>query len=214
MGCGEKSSENQMTVSGTIDGLKKGKLFLQKIVDSTLVSIDSLELRGEANFTFSQELESPEVFYLYLEKADNNSFNDRITFFGEPGEITIATAWNTFDSALEISGSASHEKFTEFNQMITQFNKRDLELVQATTQVDSLQWDSLTRLSDANIKQRYRYVLNFALTNLNSPVAPYVVLSQASDANPKYLDSIANSLSTEVAQTKYGRALKEYVKGL
>ena len=81
-----------MTVTGNIKGLKKGMLYLQKIPDSTLISIDSLRIDGDGSFTFKTELESPEIFYLYLKKEDNNVINDRITFFGEPGTITINTS--------------------------------------------------------------------------------------------------------------------------
>lgn len=209
--CGENKTANTMTVNGSIKGLKKGKLFLQKLTDSTLVNLDSIALKGNGNFTFSQELESPEMFYLYLEKADNNDLNDRIPFFGESGDITINTAWNTFDVAAEISGSSTHEKYQEFQQMITQFHKKDLELAKASMVMDSTKLDSLNLRSESNLKNRYRYVINFALNNLDSPVTPYVVLSQASDANPRYLDSIAKSMTPEVAQTKYGKALKTFI---
>ena len=212
--CSEKKSENTMTVSGMIDGLKKGTLYFQKIGDSTLINIDSLEIKGDGNFEFSQELESPEVFYLYLKKADNNDLNDRIVFFGEQGEIHIKTYWNTFDSDAEITGSASHDKYLEFRGMISNFNKRDLELAQSSIQVDSLELDSLNKLRDANFVNKYRYVLNFGFNNLDSHVTPYAILSEAAEANPKYLDSISKSLTTEIAEGKYGKALSEYVEGL
>ena len=94
----EKSTENTMTVSGNIKGLKKGTLFLQQFKDSTLAVLDSLEIKGDGAFSFSTEVDEPEVFYLYLKKEDNNDINDRITFFGESGNIVINTAWNTFDT--------------------------------------------------------------------------------------------------------------------
>ncbi len=94
-----------MLVSGTIKGLKKGTLYLQKSVDSTLVNIDSLEIKGDGSFSFGHNIESPEIFYLYLKKQDNNDINDRITFFGEAGEIFIYTSWYSFDVDPEIKGS-------------------------------------------------------------------------------------------------------------
>ena len=91
--CGEEKKAN-MTVSGNIKGLKKGKLFFRQFKDSSIVNIDSLELKGDGAFAFSHYLESPEVLYLYLEKEDNNELNDRIIFFGEPGDIIINTTWD------------------------------------------------------------------------------------------------------------------------
>ena len=98
----ERNTENTMTVSGNIKGLKKGMLFLQQFKDSSLVGLDSLEIKGDGAFSFSEKIDGPDVFYLYLKKEDNNDINDRIVFFGEPGEITINTYWNTFDVDPEI----------------------------------------------------------------------------------------------------------------
>jgi len=204
-----------MTVSGKVKGLKKGTLYLQNIPDSTLVTIDSLEVDGDGDFSFKTELESPEVFYLYLNKKDNNDINDRITFFGEPGNITINTSWNTFDINAKIKGSASHEKLEEYRKNMSRFNKRNLEILQGTINpenpLDSLQLDSIQNLTDRNIRRGYAYALNFALNNKDSYIAPYIALTEVSDANMKYLDSINNSLSPEVANSKYGKALKNFL---
>ncbi|WP_190811524.1 DUF4369 domain-containing protein [Flagellimonas sp. S3867] len=211
----DSNTGNTMTVSGNIKGLKKGTLFLQHFQDSALVALDSLEIEGDGNFAFSEEVESPEVFYLYLKKQDNNDINDRIIFFGESGEITINTSWNTFDIDPEIYGSESHEKFEEFNAMISNFNIKELELIQQAQSTEnpeeSISLDSLQKTIDRNIISRYRYILNFGLNNGDSHVTPYVLLTQANDANPKYLDSIYGTLSTEVAASKYGKALKNYL---
>ncbi|WP_394975708.1 DUF4369 domain-containing protein [uncultured Croceitalea sp.] len=214
----DSKTENTMTVSGTIAGLKKGTLYLQKAQDSTLVNIDSITIKGNGAFSFSYEIETPELFYLYLDKADNNDINDRITFFGEPGEIIINTAWNTFDSNLKITGSKSNQKYVEFQEMLSKFNTREFELARALLPVEDVitetEIDSIVNLRDKNLLRRYQYVLNFGLTNPESYVTPYVTLVEASDANPKYLDSIFNSLNKEVANSKYGKKLKVYLENL
>lgn len=215
--CG-RDTQNTMTVTGTVKGLKKGVLYLQKIQDSTLMVIDSLEIAGNGDFLFKTELESPEVFYLYLNKKDNNDINDRITFFGEPGTISIRTSWNTFDTNAKIEGSVTHEKLEEYRDVMSKFNSRNLEIIQNAynpeMRMDSLAMDSIRKLSDNNIMRGYLYALNFALNNTDSYVAPYIALTEVADANPKYLDSINNSLSPEVADSKYGRALRIYLEGI
>lgn len=214
----EKKTENTMTVSGTIDGLKKGTLFFQKIKDTTLVNLDSLEIKGNGEFLFTYEVETPEVFYLYLDKADNNTVNDRIKFFGEKGNITINTSWNTFDAKPEILGSNSNEEYQEFQSMISKFNTRELELAQyiikQPNEIDIKVVDSVNELIKSNSLRKYRYIVNFGLTNPESYVTPYVTLVEASDANPKYLDSILRTLNPEVAKSKYGEELKKYLEKL
>ncbi|GMN11647.1 hypothetical protein MTsPCn9_28300 [Croceitalea sp. MTPC9] len=217
----DRKTENTMTVSGSIDGLKKGTLFFQKAKDSSLINIDSASIRGNGSFSFSYEIDSPELFYLHLDKADNNDLNDRITFFGEPGEIIINTSWNTFDTNSEIYGSKSHEKYAEFQAMLSKFNTREFELTKMilsepedSNMITEQKLDSIKLLIDKNILRRYQYILNFGLTNPKSYVTPYVTLIEAPDANPKYLDSINKALSEEVANSKYGKALKAYLDKL
>ncbi|MCK0147931.1 DUF4369 domain-containing protein [Arenibacter sp. F26102] len=210
------STENTMTVTGNVKGLKKGTLYLQYIADTTLITVDSLVVDGDGNFSFSTELESPELFYLYLDKKDNNSINDRITFFGEPGNITINTNWNTFDLNAKIEGSKSNEKLKEYLEVMSKFNTKNLEYARLSmdpkTQSDSVAFDSLQNLTNKNVKRGYLYAINFALNNADSYVAPYIAVKEVSDANLKYLDSINNSLSPEVAKSKYGQELKEHLE--
>jgi hypothetical protein len=204
--------ENMMTVTGNIKGLKKGKLFLQHIPDSTLVDLDSLVIEGDGNFTFATPIESPEIFYLYLDKKDNNDINDRITFFGEPGVITINTSWNTFDTQAKITGSESHKKLEEYRQVMSDINKKNMEIMMAGSRtdqpLDQASIDSLELLTTRNTQRGYAFAINFALNNKDSYVAPYIAVKEIPEANLKYLDSIAGVLSPEVANSKYGKELQ------
>ncbi|MDO6518820.1 DUF4369 domain-containing protein [Zobellia uliginosa] len=217
LSCGGPT-ENTMNVTGNVKGLKKGTLYLQHVPDSVLATIDSLQIDGDGNFSFTTELESPEIFYLYLDKKDANDINDRITFFGEPGTITINTTWNTFDTKAKIEGSETQKKLEEYRQMMSKFNMKTLEIVRLANDpnkvLDSVQLDSMQRLSNRNLQRSYAFSLNYALNNKDSYIAPYIALNEVPDANVKYLDSIYGSLSTEVAESKYGKQLKTYLETL
>ena len=214
--CGPVDTENTMIITGQVKGLKKGTLYLQKVPDSTLVTIDSLLIEGDGNFVFKTEIESPEIFYLYLDKKDNNDINDRIRFFGEPGTITIKTHLKTFDTQAQIEGSKTNEKLEEYQKVMTRFNTKNLELLNVAVNteevLDTVQLDSLQTLSDKNVQRGYAYALNFALNNKDSYIAPFIALTEVPDANVKYLDSIYNSLSPKIADSKYGRALKNHLE--
>lgn len=213
--CKQSPTENTMTLSGQIKGLKKGVLYLQHVPDSTLVVIDSVLINGNGNFSFKTELESPEVFYLYLVKKDNNDINDRITFFGEPGNISINTQWNSFDLDPDIKGSISHEKFIEYRSMMSKFNIQDISLLEKAFKANSSNnqqlFDSIQILSERNTLRSYLFALNFAMINSDSYVAPYVAITDVSNANVKFLDSIYKKLSPEVAISKYGKSLKKLI---
>ncbi|MCW5517406.1 DUF4369 domain-containing protein [Muriicola sp. Z0-33] len=216
LSCGDADTENTMTVTGNVKGLKKGTLYLQHLPDSTLVTLDSLEIAGDGNFEFKTELESPEVFYLYLNKKDNNDINDRITFFGEPGIISIKTSWDTFDTKAKIEGSSTHKKLEEYRKVMTRFNTQNLEILRAASdpkiRQDTLAMDSIQKASDKNMLRGYLYALNFALNNKDSHIAPYIAITEVADAKAKLLDSIYNALIPEVAASKYGKRLKQHLE--
>ena len=213
--CGDNAEET-MIVSGKIKGLKKGTLYLQHVPDSVLITVDSLAINGDGNFSFETKLTSPEIFYLYLDKKDNNDINDRITFFAEPGTITINTDWNTFDTTAKITGSTTHEKLEEYKKHMSNINKKNVEIMMNAAQPDGelsqISIDSLTNISNRNTQRGYAFAINFALNNKSSFIAPYIALKEIPDANVKYLDSIYSVLSPEVAESKYGKELAELLK--
>ncbi|MCX2720179.1 DUF4369 domain-containing protein [Lentiprolixibacter aurantiacus] len=215
--CKQETNPNEMTVSGQVKGLKKGTLFLQHVQDTLLVTVDSLQVRGDGQFSFTTLLESPEIFYLYLDKEDNNEINDRITFFAEPGSIVINTTWNGFDIDAEISGSESQKKLEEYLSVMSRFNSRNIEFLQAASDPKVIQnqeaLDSLQIASDRNAQRGFLYSLNYALNNKDSYIAPYIAVKEVPSAGTGILDSIYNSLSPEVAASKYGKELIRLIEG-
>lgn len=208
-------TENTMTVTGIIKGLKKGTLYLQHIPDTILVTVDSLEIEGDGSFKFKTELESPELFYLFLDKKDNNDLNDRLPFFAEPGTIAVTTNWNSFDSNAKITGSKSQEKLEEYRKVMSKNNMRGLSLAQLasnqTGELNQQEVDSLEQLYTRNVQRNYVYAINFALNNKDSYVAPYIAIKEIPEANIKYLDSIASVLPPKVKDSKYGKELTAFI---
>ena len=68
-----------------VDGLKKGMLYIESIQDTALVQIDSVEVRGNKQIEFDIALDQPQMLYLYLDKNDENAFNDRFLFLQNRG---------------------------------------------------------------------------------------------------------------------------------
>lgn len=103
--------ERTMVVKGNVDGLKKGKIFLQQYEQGELKNLDSVEVKGNGNFTFKRKLDKPEVFFIYLDlgKKEGTNFGDRLSFFGEPKLITIESKHKMFDINAKISGSESQK---------------------------------------------------------------------------------------------------------
>ena len=205
-----------MHVSGRVDGLRKGTLFLQKVLDSTLVNIDSIVINGNPEFNFKTKIESPEIYYLYLNKDDGDTLNDRVMFFAEKGEIIINTLLKTFESSAKVSGSENQELLQEYRKIARQFNAKNLDYIKAyinnaKSANDSRSSDSIQKEMDNLLKRRYLYALNFASTHGDNVIAPYIALTEVSDANIKYLDTVASKLTEEVKSSKYGKLLIDLI---
>ncbi|WP_424494586.1 DUF4369 domain-containing protein [Salinimicrobium sp. GXAS 041] len=210
------SEETNLSINGKVEGLKKGTLYLQKIEDTTLVSIDSVKVEGDPVFNFETYIESPQVYYLYLDKVDGSEYNDRITFFAEPDEMTINTSLKNFEADAVIEGSKNQEKLADYRKMMKRFNDRNLELIQANLQAQQEENEEAMQAANEEyeglIKRRYLYTVNFAINNKDMEVAPYLAISEVYDANIKYLDTIYKSLSPEIKDSKYGQSLSEFLK--
>jgi len=210
------TDENLMIVKGRIEGLRKGNLFLQKIQDTVLINVDSTQVNGTPDFQFQTPIETPEIFYLYLDKEDGDSLNDRILFFGEKGQIEINTLLKTFESSAQISGSENQELLQEYLSFNRKFNDQNLVLMQGFYEAQIAQnkerADSLQNKIDNLLKRRYLYTINFAAKNTDKNIAPYLALTQVYDANVALLDSIAIKMTPEVRESKYGKEFISYLE--
>ena len=208
--------ETNLTIKGKVEGLKKGTLYLQKIEDTSLINIDSLVVSGDPSFSFQTHLESPQIFYLYLNKTDATEFNDRITFFAEPGEMVINTSLKNFETDAVVEGSKNQEKLLEYRNMMKRFNDRNLELIKANLEAQQQKDENAIQSTNEEFdnlrKRRYLFTVNYALNNKDMEVAPYLAISEVYDANLKYLDTIYKSLTPEVKDSRYGKSLSEFLE--
>jgi len=205
----------KMTVSGNIEGLKKGTLYLQKQQDSIIVSIDSIFVEGNSNFKLETEINEPDIYYLYLDKNDGDSLNDIITFFGNNGKINIETSLKNFDSSYEISGSKNTELLQEYLSIIRKFNLQNLDLLEifykAQIENNQTRIDSVNSQIENLIKRKYLYTLNFATNNSEFEISPYLAVSQIADANQEFLLKLYDTLPEKIKNSKYGKTLKTLI---
>ena len=209
------SKKYNTQLTGTISGLSKGNIYLQKIIDTSLVTLDSIKVNGSNQFDFNFNLDEADVYYLYLDKNDGSEFNDRLEVFLEPGELKFYSKVYEFKSASKISGSPNHQKLVDYKNMMTNFNKDDftfskLDLVAQKTANKKF---SEAILSDykRHEKRKYLYTINYALQNKDLEIAPYLAVTQIPNANKKYLDTIYSSLTPKIKESKYGRKLKKLI---
>jgi len=211
LSCGNDSEK--LIVKGHIKDLKKGTVFLKKTKDTILVTLDSLVVSGDSNFTLSTSIEAPEVFYLFLDKNDN--IKEGITFFGDKGVTEINTSLKNFIYDAKIKGSKQQDVYNDYLSVMGQFNDKNLDLIKdnlnAKIAKDSLAIANSERQLKSFTRKKYLYTVNFAIQHKDSEVAPYLGVTHLYDANVKLLDTINNSLTPNIKTSKYGKALQKFI---
>lgn len=213
--CNKEVSKTNLHLTGNIKGLKKGTLYIQRVVDTMLVAIDTITIDGSSAFESDLELKSPEMLYLFLDRGVSNSLDNNILFFAEPGNINIDTNLDSYISSAKVTGSKNQNKFEEYKKINSRFRDESLTLIEqkfnAIKSNNTKAIDSLSAKQDSNIKRKYLFATNFAINNKDYEVAPYIALSEIYDINLKYLDTIQKSMTPKVAQSLYGKKLTKYV---
>jgi len=175
-----------------------------------MVTVDSIVVDGAATFTLSDNVESPEMYYITLADSDK-----KILFFGEKGKIEIKSKLDRFDIAATIKGSKNQDLLNQYNKMISKFNNQQLDLIQADFEANKTKnevlIDSIDKLSQRLLIRRYLYATNFAVTHPKNEVSAYIALTDLYNANIKLLDTINNSLIKSVKQSKYGLQLNRFI---
>lgn len=215
--CSKTESNENVHITGNIKGLKNGTLYLQRIVDTSLVILDSIKIDGKSTFESHFTLDSPEMLYLSLDRGVTNSLDNNLSFFAEPGNLTIETSLDNYLADAVVTGSKNNDVFEEYKKIKSRFTDENLTLVEkkfkAIKRKNNAAIDSLTAKQDSNLKRRYLFATNFALNNRDLEVAPYIALSEIYDINIKYLDTIQKAMSPKVAQSLYGKKLTKFVTG-
>ncbi len=210
------SNENKMTLTGNVKGLKKGTLLLQKIEDSLLVSVDSISVNGSSEFSFSETVLEPEVYYLFVRLENGVLNDDRISFFAESNPIIINTTLNNFAVDAKITGSINQEKYKEYKKIIDRYSNRNLELIEQSFEARTQGNDSLANSLDKNqnsiMAKKYLATISYALSNNDFEISPYLMVSYVNDAKVTYLDSVYNNLTPKIKDSKYGKYLESLIQ--
>lgn len=213
--CGKETSDKNLHITGNIKGFKKGKIYIQKVEDTTLVVLDTIILNGSSSFSSDLKIDSPEMYYLFIDRGVSNSVDNNLLFFAEPGKINIDTDLEFFLAKAKITGSKNHKAYEDYKDIVSQFNDQQLNYIKdelmALKGTKTISKEDNQKKQDDLLRRRYLYAGNFALTHADLEVAPYIALTDIYDINLKYLDTIGKSMSPKVAKSKYGKKLNEYL---
>lgn len=216
--CSEPKSDKNTHIAGTIDGFSAGTVYLQKMNDTVVQTIDSVKMVGDSKFQFDFNLDWPEVVYLTIDRGVTKSIDNSLPIFAEQGTINVNTELDYFYANAKVTGSENHTLFEQFEKVNTKYKGELLEI--SKEKFDAIRFkrlqdiDSIENKYDQKLKRKYLYAINFALVNKSHEVAPYIALTELRNANIKYLDTIQKSITPKVAKSKYGILLTNFVSEL
>lgn len=208
----DNSAKHNLVVKGKIEGIRKGELYLQKIEDTLVVNLDSIQFVGDQNFKLKTYIDQPQLMFLYLKKFGDEEDAEYLDLFAEEGEFEFHLNNDGFSTTKAIQSPENHQKFEAFLEVLNRFKNQNLDLISEQIQTpkeDEVALQEINKKFTSLRRNKYLYTINYAIKNAEYEVAPYLVLSEAYDINEVFLDTVYKSLSPKVKQSKYGIQLKD-----
>ncbi len=214
----DREIDNYVTLKGDIAGLKVGTVLLQRVQDSILVTLDSVQLDGSSQFTLKALLDEPQLVYLHLDVKDGAKYDDRVSIFAEDTVLTISSSLKSFEKDIKVSGSKNNDILDEYK-----VNKKKLDEVYTELVKRSITMNQQENASQADIEkldadyEKYLrksvlYALNYAERFKDKEVAPYIILTDAFDANPKLLEQVFDKMPKKIQTSLYGKQLSGLIE--
>lgn len=203
------SSEYQIT--GTIEGAADQMVVLKTMKNNELLTLDSTMMVKE-KFQFKGSIDVPDIY-----AVDFSNPEDRLILFLENSKITIDGKADNIMASV-IKGSATQDLLMEFNKLQEEISQPIMAIqqkFQAAAMDGSLTPEIEKQLSEEYMAENSKVldaVKKFALTNNNSVLSAYIVLTQlANNMELSELDSIVSNYPKAIQASPFVIALNEKV---
>ena len=211
IGC--QPNKNKLDLNFTIKGLKKGKVTLNKLNDTSFVKIDSFIVNGDKTINFKYHLEEPEILFLDLDVNDGSNARS-LSFFAENKIIDITTSLENYGFDIIVKGSINDSLLREYKSINKKFNDEKLNLFERSFENSRLNnSDSLIIIENTIVninKRQFLHNANYAVRNSNYELSPYIAITDLIDSK-KILDTVYKSLDEEIKNSKYAEQLKKLI---
>ena len=207
------TDENKVTETKgyTIDcdfgGVDISKAYLSQYVKGNWEHKDSADV-VEGKFSFSGDLELPEVWYLRFD--DKKAY---VSLFVENSQISVSGATLNRDS-VTISGSSIQDALTKFNQgqegFYKEIDKMETDYMAAREIEDTATMNQIDLDYGAVSEKISEYIVEYIAGNTSSVLAPYLAVSNLlNDFTANQIDSTLNTFSKDIKDSKYIVSMQE-----
>ena len=208
----QPAPKESFTITGTVEGLDEGKVFLQDRIDGLMVNIDSAEIRNGI-FQLTGELEHPELFYLNIEGVAS-----RLAIFVENSPIEVYVDAES-PSQFIVTGSRAHDIFKGLDEVTLPFDERirfdQQEIQQAVRDDNEILADQLRERSIETERLRREAIIDYLDQFPDHPAAVYIAIRQLSHGlDHEELGKILSVFSPELQGSRYYDDLQKRVVDL
>lgn len=195
------------TIDCDFGGVDISKAYLSQYVKGNWDHKDSADV-VEGKFSFSGELELPEVWYIKFD--DKKAY---VSLFVENSKISISGATLNRDS-VTISGSSIHDALTKFNDgqkaFYKEIDKMEIDYMAAKEIEDTATMNQIDLDYDEVSEQINEYILEYIGDNTSSVLAPYLAVTNLLNGfTANQIDSTLNTFSKDIKDSKYILSMQE-----
>jgi peroxiredoxin len=195
------------TIDCDFGGVDISKAYLSQYVKGNWEHKDSADV-VEGKFSFSGELELPEVWYLKFD--DKKAY---VSLFVENSQISVSGATLNRDS-VTISGSSNQDALTKFNEgqegFYKEMDKMEIDYMAAREIEDTAKMNQIDLDFDVVFDKINDYIVKYIGDNTSSVLAPYLLVSYlGNDFTADQMDSTLKTFSKEIIDSKYVLKIQE-----
>ncbi len=205
--CGRKA--NEFVISGVVTGVDTGWVKLTKVGGEKWTTLDSTKLE-KGNFTLRGMIASPAMCYIEIPGKQLE-----VSIFVEPADIKVTIDTGSAGKA-EITGSATNDVYSEFKTRIKPLNVQMDSLNNLYRQYkkanDTAGLNRIDTAADLLDKKKKAVVLDFAMSNAHTVVAPYLIMNYAYWFDLPDLKSFIGVVDTNLNSTAYVQDIRKRIE--
>lgn len=206
-----QSAKDEFSIKGSIAGVDKGKVYLQKLVNGQPKTIDSTDISGGA-FTFKGKMDMPDFRILRLNQGDYFA-----QFFLDNAKVTITAKKDSLRNT-KVAGSPTNDVFNLYIAEMDRLSKEIMALQQkfqnamATNNTDEANKAKIDY--QAMMDNNKVFTKNFIKEHSNSVVSAFILMQFANQLEGSEVDELVGKLSPEIDKSEYVVKLKEMTQEL
>jgi len=194
------------TIDGTLTGADSGWILLIKRDEGKMITADSTQVK-EGKFAFTGKIELPEMYYLKLKNSVG-----AFPFFIENNALTMKVYADSIDKSA-VTGSMTHDLYLTYRKEEvaneTKMNEIYGNFMKAREIKDTVAMKTYSDAMDSLQNALPLFTKSYALKNVKSVVAPYLVLSNAWAYTYDDIKAFNKATDPSIANSVYAKALAE-----